>query len=39
MTEQEKRFTLPNVAALVFVILVDAVILGVLLQNFFFGSR
>jgi len=39
MTETKRRFTLPDVAALVFVILVDAVILGVLLQNFFVGGR
>jgi len=39
MTEKKKRFTLADVAALMLVIFVNAVILGVLLQNFFGGSR
>jgi len=39
MTERKKRSRLANVSALVFVVLVDAVIIGVLFQNFFSGSR
>ena len=40
MTEQtKKRFSLTDVAAFLFVVIVDAVIVGLLVQNFFFGSR